>query len=333
MTNGETAVVDKRFGASYADERVGWISVHDSPEIQGSQLINVATATVGESGAALMHTNINGESAYTSQDDSGFESATGLFVAVESDTTVTMHGIYRYIARQKGDSASYIRNNGMSRITEADKHWAHRKAEIPETVRTVLRAHDIEAAYPYVYYNLNIIGTVEPGEFGLFNPRLDEVLVPDPAMNEQTTEQIEVVDKLLSAMQAVKTEDELMARRLTVFSDVPAGQIPDVFVESREKVAGLEKSMRQLLPAVYPATAVYIPAGAGPSGGRDWPYMDPDGKTPAESYGVELSELQAGSTGRASYELKREITEANYRVSRVVKGLGLLRRLSELERQ
>ncbi len=324
-----TKVVDKEFSAELAGERVGWISVQDAPVDPGIKMVNVATATVGESGASLEHYELDGEASYV-DNDNGFEAATGVYVPIiVAEGTVAMNGIQRHIATETGQGASLIRNNRMGRIDPNEKTWVVGSAELIDTIKTKLREHDLEKYYPYIYYNLNIINALREANNGLA-PAVKNILLPDATMQETTRTQIELARVVRRAMKEISTEDQRMARRLTVFSDIPAAKVPGVFVESRQRVAALEGQMRASTLNMFAASAVYVPTGQG-KGGRTWPYMDATESDPEKSYGLELAALEDGSVERVTHELRRETAEAKAREEHVERAIMLLQRLQKRE--
>ncbi len=335
-------VVTKEYPADLAGERVGWTSVeeiNDNPDLVG---VNVVVATVGTQGAKHGYHQHEGESErlYSSRSDEGFVAVAGLFVMISREKGIDPHGSTYFRAEERrGEGAGSILLNGGSGyhdfVPEDDaKSWADSATELLGLLKDGLARKDVADHYPTVYYYLNGMqghdGYRSRNSLRDSNPQ--ELFLADSTMAKTTKKQVAAVNGVVTSLEGVKTEDERMKQRLTVFSDIPAGDVSDAFVKSRQTVAAYEQAVLAALPNMYASPLVYLPIGFRPSG-RSWPYMDAVARTEQEAFGIELSALQSGQTGRVNHELDRETKELEHRLEFARQGSHVLRLLLMSEQQ
>ena len=334
-------VFTKEFAPELAGERVGWVSVQEMPDNSDLVGVNVVVATVGNDGAKHGYHQRDGEAErmYSSQSDEGFLAVAGLFVmASREDGIHPQGGVYFRAEERKGDGRSILLNGGSGYPdlvpNDDGKSWADNGQELIGLLKEGLARKDVEEHYPAVYYLLN--GMVGHERYRSRSSTRDtapqELFVPDKTMIENTKKQTALADSVVTALEAVNTEDEHMKKRLTVFSDIPATEVPDAFMKSRQSVAAHERAILTTLPTMLAEQLVYLPIGFRPSG-RSWPYMNAVAKTEEEAFGLELAALRSSNVRRANYELDREASELAHRLEFARQGSHVLRLLALSEQQ
>lgn len=199
--------------------------------------------------------------------------------------------------------------------------WAVGGKEILAAVKSELDRKSMIWAYANAYHALALAA------------ELDRVL-PDPSMAGVTAEQVQKaweVDKRLSDM---ISEDELMAQRLTALTDVPVTELPEVFVESRRKVALAEQKLA-IVNQELTIKNIIPPVGFRPIG-RSWPYMDSTESDESRAFGTELRKLESKTVDGINWvarEIDKELRELQKRRHYAEALLGRLTLLASLEQQ
>lgn len=302
----------KEFGEEDAGKLVSWYNFNISEGIDEERVFaSVAVAMVGGDGAKftyLRHEE-DGEVIELSHAGSvtGFENSAELTVIANRTTgevenldalkqPESIYGRGRR-GRDNGFADSFIGYDESPR-TEAGE-WNIGGEEIIKALRKATKSNDIDFAYPDLYYNLN---QMLP----------DYMRLADSRMRSQTESSLANARAISQKLQSIIKLDGQMLHNLTVFGDVPASEIPDVFVQSRTEVAENERQIK-ILQESLPFGFWYRGVGWRP-GGRSWPYMDPEAKEEIEAFGRELAELRAKNSVPAVRELKRELDELKGRV-------------------
>jgi hypothetical protein len=217
-------------------------------------------------------------------------------------------------------------------MEEADKRWALTALELKDAIREAMQEADIFGHYPALYYLTN--GLMCHGFFlekaRMIGADVSELFIADPEMADTTEKQIDSARKICAELQAGIETDELMRSRLTVFSDVPASDIPDIFVESRRWLQTHEEAMAEASKGLIIPGLVYNPAGRGP-GSRSYPYMGAHPGDDNRNFGHELEALRHKDVSRADYELSEELKELRARLVWAQQGCAVLRSLNLTE--
>lgn len=326
-------VVIQEFGPDEQGQQVAWAYVgtesraeRDLPDITS---VDLAFGHIGENGARYTAIDHEGEHLFHRDSVTGFTHASAINV-------VFPHGVegsrnQNYLIRSAGRifghemSSSEIMASGLGRgqsgahddtewFTDGDNFLSRLKERYEE-------AGLDPTCYQLTYLLMGHLVLNErfaPNEHGqpYINPH-NRVLV-DTEMHDVTREEREAAITVLGRLTSEKLEDEDMLRRLTVFSDIPSDEIPEVFVASRERVSGLEAAAIQAASTALTQRVFFLPVGFRPSG-RTWPYMDATVE-PVKGYGQELQALRDGSVDQPMYELKKEIDELKKRIVATTQG-------------
>ena len=336
----------KQFAASEFGKRVGWVRVKEFEE-HPFVAIDVVTAEVtSEDGAEYgfgywknEETQEKASSDYPYTRGFGRVAAFSAFISrdndrrEESNLRYSAEGMkYPYHTPEAHELLS--RGTGDNRdIEEDEKIWTAEPSELLATLRETLVKIDFESAYKIMYYLINgAVAQDYPMTSHLSNVRPQTLMIPDPSMGEETTEQIAHLEALASAYREGLINDTNMRNRISGFiDDIPREGIPDRFVQSRERAFELEEQVSEAASKLVFQRLAYAPTGHG-RGARTWPYMDASVSDTDKAYGLELRDLREKKTGRAILELDREIRELEGRSELANQALQRLRLLSELEK-
>ena len=331
----------KEFSPELAGNRVGWTSVEELPSNAEAVGVNVVVATVSEGGAKLGYHPLEGEEsgrAYSNKSHEGFVAVSGLFMIFAHENSGPLSRDFQYRTNQSSGDAGHILLTGGSGYPdlvpdEDSLEWCDNADELLAHLKDGLTSKDIQEAYPYVYYLLNGLMGHEQSRSRAESRDMDpaKLFVVDSAMHDATDEQAKLAYGIVSKLDRVHDEDTLMRQRLSVFSDVPAADIPMTFQASRRSVAEREKSIRESAAKLYAPQLVYLSIGFRPNG-RTWPYMDPESEDEIKAFGMELRCLQDKNTAHPIRELDREIAELELRRKYAGQGNLVLRQLEVAER-
>jgi hypothetical protein len=334
-------IYTQEFPPELAGQRVGWTSVEEAPDNNDLVVVNAVAATVGTDGARHGFIELdNGERRirFPSNDTSeGFVAVSGLSVTISKERGIH-HGNISYAAEGSASGGSWsILENGVSGYTklapgETQKRWVDSTQVFIADLRQGMSKHGVIDHYPVVYYSLNGYMGHEGYRSRDSNPYSEpaELFIPDATMVGETGAQVSVIDTVVRSLEAAKTESENMKRCLTVFSDVPAEDIPNTFRASRRTVAEQERRALGASAQIHAVDLAYLPIGTGQSG-RTWAYMDALATTEHEAFGRELEALLAKDTGRARRELERELSELEARITYARQGRQVMRLLNIAE--
>lgn len=345
-----TLVVEQEFGPELAGQRVGWTSFTtgeaDSPWVG----IHLAMATVAEEGAVLQYeareTDGKTEKTYWSGGPTpstiGFIATAGVsftyMPGYEDDRTFDMsvEGNGNHVSVRASDilrhgAAGYHREGEI----DANRTWADNPQSLLADLKKIMTQNGVADRYATVYYSANMVFAHQSCRN--YGSRMRDILpetavLADPTMIDQTAQETEHATALVGALDEQLKADAEMKANLTVFSNIPATEIPAAFEVSRQLVAANEQTVIGAYKALKTATGVYLPVGYRPSG-RTWPYMNATlPPTDKRSYGIELNALHEGDIERPLHELTREIAELERRREYAAQGLQVLRILGSAEK-
>ncbi len=233
----------------------------------------------------------------------------------------------------RGERAGGLMVTGASlrpeSTAEENKHWADGPSELAGAIHSAMDSSGVALHYPSLYYLMNgamchngiLKVCAQPPEY---NP--GPLLIADPKMAEETQKQAKLAEQLTEELKAGIVEDESMMGRLTIFSDKPACEIPEVFVASRRKMEECEGKLASIAEQLMVAGHVYLPAGFRPSG-RSYPYMGAHPGDDERNFGQELRALNHSNIKPAKQELDLELREFNARFKWAQQGVQSLRAL------
>lgn len=328
----------KEYSGDKVGARVGWVLVEGSDRNPDILDIHLGAGTVGNSGAqfGVEHIVFGDETESTTLFSESFVACVGLS-AYLSRKNGPGPGTYHLRAEElsmRGRNAfaygGLVEEDTEAKVTE--RKWAETPAELCDLLRAELAHNGAGQHFASLYYTLNAYLAHEHFRrlHNIEGTPLEQFFVADPGMKKRTRAEIDSANVYRSQLTSEQEEDLLMRQRLTVFSDIPAVRIPEVFVASRQKVAELEKKAKAVVSNMAASQGVYLPVGFRPSG-RTWPYMDPEAKTREEQYGRELNGLLGGRPAQADNELNREIDELTKRIDHADKGRFALSQLLAFE--
>lgn len=316
----------QEFSPEFAGQRVGWVDTTTVRDEPSDRLVSVdlVAATVGLNGAwqgFQNHTFATGENMVLPEQE-GFICVTAIsayFSPGNSDRRDEANLQYYAEPKLKGDRGGEFLTRGLARTPtpqlEKSKTWGTSRPELLEILKYKLEAAGIKDEYARVYYWLNgsLLRGKEKSSQEFKKIGIKDLLLPDPKMERQTAEQLFQANGIANELIGSVENNNTMRKRLTVFSDVSARDIPEVFVESRRGAAAREQNIRAYAAGLAVQRLVYMPIGASPSG-RSWPYMDAGEQDESRAFGRELAGLRGQSIGCASYELERELRELERRL-------------------
>lgn len=346
VQSGQSIEKQVVFGSNKAGERVGWVAVSEIDRTMEDETtpvaVHIVTATVGPEGAWL------GQSTYENRDGSKsepFDAQSG-FLAVSAISTVlaSKEGSF------KGDESNlrYLRPSvsscgpktlgllsqgdclGMYGEKDTSKQWAQGKDAILGLLRERLQDKGFGDRYSQLYYwlNMNVGQTTGMPYHNFDGVHPDDLLLPDKSMKTKTLEQLRLAYDIESLFSQALANDHLMQRRLTVFSDVPAGRVTEVFTENRRSAHELEIKIRDKAAQLAVGRLVWSDVGTT----RSWPYMNAGESNEAKAFGMELSGLKDRNIEPASGELDREINELTVRQKKAQFGAMRFLKLSDIEK-
>ncbi|PJE65582.1 hypothetical protein COU91_00865 [Candidatus Saccharibacteria bacterium CG10_big_fil_rev_8_21_14_0_10_47_8] len=318
-------VVVKEFPAEVAGEMAGWVDIKTTPG-RKSDLIwaRVAYGRIAVGGAQYSYPiSESGTRGYSSGDSSGFTECVelGLMapmdwsdIVTESNKAPGLQGLDLNKDRRRAFASSFRYED----LPDKDKGvWVLGAREILSTIKEGLEKQRADWLYANIYYMLAYMAQ-------------EEDILPDPSMQDQTDEELAKAQSASSLLAESQQLDTMMQHRLTIFGDIPAVEIPEVFVDSRRLAHRNERTLRALDKDMILGRQ-QMPIGAR-SGGRSWPYMDAGESNEDKAFGVELEALRRNDIQPAWRELKREIVELNMRFETSHAMVGRLGHLATLER-
>ena len=335
------------FTPEMAGKRVGWVStaeIRNGTPVETTPIsVNVVSATVGPDGAWFGHRTSENPGDKPIAEQEGFLAVAAFSAILVSPTRnkweeefnlAYLHQGRRDASQQLDRSGGRLLDRGVDRGQYSNEDisvdWAKGPDELIDLLKEKLNDAGFKARYPQLYYWLN--GTIArtPGSQltaeGFEGISIDDLLLPDKKMQRTTRGQLERAQYIVELLGHSAKDDERMRKRLTVFSDVSAARIPDVFVENRRYVAGIETRILEHVSKLAVRQLVHLPIG-NRSGGRTWPYMDASEADDGAAFGIELDALKRNSTERADHELAKEHAELRQRQQYAQKGL---RRFNEI---
>ncbi|USN97292.1 MAG: hypothetical protein H6799_02875 [Candidatus Nomurabacteria bacterium] len=333
-------VIVKEFGPEMAGQRVGWVTTQvDEREDSDYVHVNLAVGTVGEEGATYSYADlseIGGGKGYHQLSTIGIVNGFSIEASVSRSEGIHPHDGYAFERQDKGGDTGRLFLGGASRVVremeEADKQWALTAPELKDAIREAMQEADIFAHYPALYYLTN--GLMCHGFFleraRISTTEVPGMLIADPEMANTTEQQIETARKVITELQTNIETDELMLSRLTVNSDIPAGEVPDAFVTARESINAHEVTMARTAEGLIAASLVYNPVGHGP-GSRTYPFMGAHPGDKDRDFAIELKALKAKNIAPANHELGKELKELRARMLWAQQGCAVLRTLNLAE--
>ena len=288
-------VIEREYGPELAGQRVGWAAVTPYP-IERFHGIHVVGATVAEDGALLQYEDREGDSRkrWWSDAAQGFLALTAVTVTVETNASPPDQKTRDYSVgfdREKKNDGRLFRRGADGHVNEEEldktRRWFMGSAQFMPGVKQLMEAEDLGEYYPLVYYTANVMSAHPYYEYQRSSTTPPANLVmPDATMREITQAQQEVVESILQGYRDQLSEDEAMLNNLTVYSDIPASEIPDAFVASRRKVHQAEVAVTENVGKLLTYAGVYLRVGFRPTG-RSWPYMDASCADEDKAFGQE----------------------------------------------
>lgn len=326
----------KQFPPEMAGERVGWVSVQEPEGRNDIVSVGLAIATVGEDGAQYGYDIVNtNHEQHRVPNDEGFLAVSSLFMIIDKKGRTDPSSQFYFSSRLDGGKAESILHTagGYGGLTPRDdvKQWRYGAPALLDALKEGLQLKELSDSYADVYYAINM-GIGADKNMGANVIDRAYLMMPDPKMAETTSNELVGSLRIANLIKNVIDIDELMTRELTVFSNLQAKQVPEVFANTRRMVAAKETEVREIACGLRSRLGVYKPIGYRPNG-RTWPYMDPEEPDEEKSYGFVLQDLKNRRVGIANYELEREVSEARKRLDYAMNGVGLLGALSVSERE
>lgn len=334
----------KEFTPEQRGQRVGLVTVgpsereHGRPDLRSYTDIDIVVANVSEEGAQYGYTEVHGTDAekFVMGDDiSGFVAVSALHLQVWEDLTVeqAIEGNHQYLYAAEGgrDAKDIIDRRTKKEATVC----AEGSNEVLTTIKEQLAGEDVERFYPFVYYMLNAaIGNRQTRDklINMFGTIYMGEVTPlaDPEMNEMTQQLLDGSREVAASLAEIIDVDKKMEKDLGRFSDVPKGELPERFVNSRKQVHEAEAK------AVATGKELFIPQMSFLRTGysRSWPYMDAATSFDDEgSFGRELHALKDNNDEPAAYELEKEIRETRHRLAYAQSSVGMLTTLLQAEQE
>jgi len=346
MSETRNMVTVQAFGPEMAGQRVGWWAMHNLVEDEEQyKRVNIATATVGEEGAALRYELVEEDGVQTKRwgwTDGvvGFSLAAGVSLLIEADTEPSEwmkdHRIAHEGHHYHDVESSFImlkaaEGHNNNEVLEPLRRWRENPRDLMRDIRTTMAQEGLGDMYPAVYYtaNLGMGHEFYRNDSKLRAVPMEALLLPNEEMLEDTRKQVALSENIVRSLVTQIENDQAMLRDLTAFGAVPAKQIPGAFQESRRRAAVCEKEAYEASEKLYTYSGVYLRVGS--SGGRSWPYMDAGVADEGKAFGLELNALQQQNTMPAVTELEREQKELARRLAFARQGRAVLQKLVELE--
>lgn len=299
----------------HAGEMVGYVNAHKLEESDTFRFV-VGHATVGENGA-FYGTQFSSEGEQFSDVSRGFVGATAISLYANNPDRIEITSVqspfHNKGYRQQEYTDIFLSFFPKEKPAEGVGEWALTDAGIVDAIKRRLEELDMLAVYPAIYYDLAVLAT-KP--------------LADPTMASQTLEIRAHVDKMAGKLKEMSDEDKGMLENLTVFGNIPALELPEAFVRSREKVGITERTLNKDVPRFAHG---WIPSVGFRPSGRTWPYMDPECADADRSYGWVLQTLRNKDVTLAEGELKKEVDELRLRDSYAERTLLCLRELAARE--
>jgi hypothetical protein len=333
-------IITKEFAPEQAGERVGWVSVGENSGTNPTVTVDMVVATVGENGARYGYQErLNDqEQPFALPSEEGFVAISGIFLELSREQGAKQPLQMYYKKEERHRESDGIVQKGASSspslVSDEDlKQWADNPAELLGLLKQGLQGYEARDQYPIVYYLLNGMMGHERYHSQSSAHEVDprQLFVVDKEMADTTSSQASIAARIVAAYGGIKEDDEKMQRGLTVFSDIPADEVPKAFQESRRKVAEKEQFILEIKDDLYGDELVFIPIGFRPNG-RSWPYMDALGKDEEAAFGRELKALRSENIDLARHEIDRELGEVDLRATYASQGSHVLHLLAMAER-
>ncbi len=339
----ETVIV-KEFGPEMAGTRVGWSAIYDEGMLDGWSSVNIAAGTVGPEGASVSYElrERDGEPLILRSTDStkGFIALNGMSLGIDRNEPASAQEHNAFRSLRAKDTSNHIHPDVIMTQAGEDHHrlervqakakWTDSMPELIQDVKRAMKDEDLEEYYPLAYYTANVAFVhglrLELPE--TVAPR--DVLVPDPDMQTETLDQIQVAKALESGLVRQILENKKMKGELNPFNALNPADIPHKFEASRRVMHELEESVVVADDQLHTRVGLYLPTGFN-SGGREWPYMNAAEKDENHAFGLELDALNEGNVDPANRELRRELTELEKRDEYAQHGYASLRLLHTVE--
>lgn len=338
-----TEVIEERFSADQAGERVGWVRMSHQPMEGAEDLIHVQATigTVGEDGAVVSYMEDGEHKLMGPNSVKGFQavSAIGGVILQESgikdhsQVRLTSSGRHRYVQHYQDPSS--LMHNGLESRHQGALHrvWVDSPTDLLDTLRGGLQRFGVGDTYSHLYFLLNhatMHADFAPND--ITGPNSSEWMLVDPKMHDKTKAENTAAEEVTRQLKLQIENDEDMKRALTIFGKVPAREVPDYFVASRQKAHQLEVAAIEESQKMVVRDAVFLPAGFHPDG-RSWRYMDQACGDEAIAFGQELASLKSGYVERTNSELDYEINELEKRASYAFNGKMVLNILANAEKR
>jgi hypothetical protein len=328
--------VMKAFTPEMAGERVGWVAVAELPASPDMVRVDIVTATVSNAGARLsIIDGPNGEIWDGSSTADGFLAVAGLYTMFDKSTGRRVRETTNFRASQKDrEKGAILRDGGSyypdesSTITSVE--WAENSTSLVGKLKEAMQDHNLSDQYPEMYHLIN--GYVAHDAYRrrsqLSQIDSSELFLVDRDCKVQlsTHHQEALATAVVETLVDATDNDELMRKRLTVFSDITAAKVPKKFEESRRLMRVYEQRILSLVQQSHIAELIYLPVGFRPNG-RTWPYMDPTVSDEKQAFGDELTALINKNVSPATVELDKEITELALRFKFAQQGADAMRLL------
>jgi hypothetical protein len=300
--------------------------------------VTVAVGTVGVEGAKCTYVEMESGRGHHRDSSPGISNAFSVGAIVSRQGGI--HPSNFSSGRQpRGERAGGLMVTGASlrpeSTAEENKHWADGSLELARAISGAMDSTGVGSHYPTLYYQMNTAmchnGILKvAGHPPEYNP--GPLLIADPGMAEETQRQAELAERASAELIAGITEDESMMGCLTIFSDKPASEIPEVFVASRRRLEEYEANLAKLAEQLTVSGQVYLPAGFRPSG-RSYPYMGAHPGDDERNFGRELAALNNKDVGPVNYQLGAEVKELKARLELLQANLKELRLYSVSSRR
>lgn len=282
---------------SMVGERVGWIATGKIASDEDTLLsIDVVTATVGLEGA-WQGFRYSESSQFNMPVQEGFLAVSAMSSIIrpgkptgdvdEQNLRFVFPQTDHEIDRSKVGLLAQGAGGLTDRLTDYKRTEAASKDEIIEILKERLDQTGFGDRYPQLYYWLNGAPQLKDGA-PIEGVAIPQMLLPDPAMRTQTTDQAVLAESITSSLQNLHDRNEIMRRRMTVFSDIPSSEVATRFIDNRTFAHSAELLIREKMSKLAVRRLVYLPIGVQ----RTWPYMDA-GVEGVEGYGPELDGLRA----------------------------------------
>ena len=333
MARGEDITV-REFSPDLAGQRVGWVTAQEDPDPTRNDLVHVTVAvgTVDVEGAKYTYADMGSSRGHHLDSSPGIINAFSVGTLVSKQEGIHPGNFRVERQSQRGGVGALMidgANFNPDLTAEQNKHWADGSLELARAISGAMDSTGVGSHYPTLYYQMNTAmchnGILKvAGHPPEYNP--GPLLIADPGMAEETQRQAELAERASAELIAGITEDESMMGCLTIFSDKPASEIPEVFVASRRRLEEYEANLAKLAEQLTVSGQVYLPAGFRPSG-RSYPYMGAHPGDDERNFGRELAALNNKDVGPVNYQLVAEVKELRARLEWAEHGAQLLRAL------